>query len=171
MTPHHTTPHYTIPYHTTPHHTTPHHIIIVSPFKLRLVGTTSSVVDYHLPFVPSFNNNILTKKLEKQYKATAWYRGIITSLFQINSTSWNEYCSLIYKPPSKEIIAPAKESLLKLVAKYYISCTDLSISKQKWFSRNLNQYENWSVVELLKWIWIARRILRRQKQSIKIKIN
>ena len=54
---------------------------ICSPLKLRLVGTTSSVVDYHLPLVPLFNNNILTKK--------NWRKNTSNRMI-----SWDNYVSL-----------------------------------------------------------------------------
>ena len=98
-------------------------------------------------------------------KVNTWYRKITTPLFHIHSTFWNECCSSIYNPPLKEIFSPAKEYLLKLVQKYYSLRTDLPKSKQKWLSRKINQYKKLSVPELLKWIWISRRLIQKHHQS------
>ena len=67
----------------------------------------------------------------------------------------------MYQSPPKEITSPAKESHLKLKSKYYTKCTELLVTKQRWFSRKLIQYNTWSITEFQKLMRVAHRIIRK----------
>ena len=80
-------------------------------------------------FRPSIQHYHAPNKQGKHIKVTSWYRKLTASLFLIHSPSWNDYCSVIYQYLSKEIIPPSKESILKLVTKYYSLYTNLPVTK------------------------------------------
>ena len=155
-----------------------YHPLFMNPVKFIIALLTKSwsnritllVVAYHSPSVILFNSIIVRINLKKS-KVTARYSKITTSLFQIYFVSWNEYCSSIYNPSSKEILVPAKESSPKLVHKYYSSFTDLLKLKEKCFFRKIHQYRKWSATELLKWIRIVRGIIRQYTQSKTMLLN
>ena len=61
--------------------------------------------------------------------------------------------------------------LLNLVTKYYSLYTNLPPNKKKWFSRRINQFNTWNLVELQKGLKPAKKMIHnenlKRKKSLK----
>lgn len=73
-------------------------------------------------FRPIIQKYYSLNKLGKKFKVASWYRKLTASLHTINFSFCNDYCSAICQSPSKKIMLPTKESILKLVTKNYSLC-------------------------------------------------
>ena len=61
--------------------------------------------------------------------------------------------------------------LLNLVTKYYLLSTNLPPTKKKQFSRRINQFNTWNLVELQKWLKTAKRIIHNDNLKRKKTLN
>ena len=94
----------------------------------------------------------------------------------IHTVDCKTYCSLIYSPvPHVKQSTPVLSTLLTLVTKYYCLSNNLPPTKKKWFSHHINQFNTWNMVELQKWLKIAKRIIHndnlKRKKTLKTTVS
>ena len=98
---------------------------------------------------------------------------MIKTILQVHYEEWKQYCSKIHNHVLKKHSAPARETILKLVSKYYNISDSFPAQKMKW---NIEKYQYWDENDWKKWLATAKiilhknRLLRQLSRRISIKI-
>ena len=119
-------------------------------------------------FKSSITKYYKTNKLGKKYEATTWMKNIIQGVWNIHLDDWSFFCRSIFDSGNGTIGVPiTKKTLLQLVTKYYdeVQALDLLSSKQIWFTRDIIEYQQFSVDSLRRRISISKRILKTCKNG------
>ena len=96
----------------------------------------------------------------RSYTGKTWMRKVIKSLLDTHIDEWIKYCEAIHTSTSgMKNSAPAHATMITLIKKYYQQSKQLPKNKKKWFSRKIEQFSDWHVTELQKWLRTAKRII------------